>query len=408
MPPLTDRREPARGDAPSRVVPLIGAAFLMATSAVGPGFLTQTTVFTATLGASLGFAILVSVLLDLGAQLNIWRVIAVSERRAQDIANLVFPGLGHLLAVLIAFGGLAFNVGNFAGTGLGANALLGIDPRLGAAISVALVMALFMARTAGRAMDRFVQVLGLVLIVLMVSVAVTSTPPIGEALARSVWPERIGVLEIVTLVGGTVGGYITFAGGHRLLDAGLRGVGALREVQRSALTGIGLATIIRVTLFLAALGVVARTDILAAVNPPAAVFEAAAGEIGRRLFGMVMWAAAITSVVGASYTSASFLRSLIPAVDRNPRLAIIVFAIASALIFLLIGRPVRLLILAGALNGLILPIALAVMLVAAHRRSIVGAYRHPLALTILGAMTALLMAGLGMYTLLRELPRLFG
>lgn len=391
----------------SRLAALLGAAFLMATSAVGPGFLTQTTVFTATLGASLGFAILVSVLLDLAAQLNIWRVIAVSERRAQDIANLVFPGLGHAVTGLIVFGGLMFNIGNFAGTGLGANALLGIDPRVGAGISVAIVIALFIAREAGRAMDRFVQVLGIVLVTLMVYVAITSAPPLREAAVRSVWPQQIGVLEIVTLVGGTVGGYITFAGGHRLLDAGVRGVASLREVQRSALTGIGLATIIRVTLFLAALGVVARVDILAAGNPPAAVFEAAAGGIGRRLFGVVMWAAAITSVVGASYTSVSFLRSIVPAVNRNPRAAIILFAIASALIFLLVGRPVRLLILAGAFNGLILPVALTVMLIAAYRRNIVGDYKHPRPLALFGALTALLMAGLGVYTLLRELPRLF-
>ena len=45
---------------------LLGAAFLMATSAIGPGFLTQTVVFTGQLGASFGFAILVSVLFDLG------------------------------------------------------------------------------------------------------------------------------------------------------------------------------------------------------------------------------------------------------------------------------------------------------------------------------------------------------
>jgi Mn2+/Fe2+ NRAMP family transporter len=391
----------------SRLAALAGAAFLMATSAVGPGFLTQTTVFTATLGASLGFAILVSVLLDLAAQLNIWRVIAVAERRAQDIANLVFPGLGHAVALLIVFGGLVFNVGNFAGTGLGANALLGLDPRVGAAISVLIVVSLFVVREAGRAMDRFVQWLGVVMIALMVYVAITSAPPVGEAVLRTAWPERIGVLEIVTLVGGTVGGYITFAGGHRLLDAGVRGRGALREVQRSALMGIGVATVIRVTLFLAALGVVARADILGAANPPAAVFEAAAGQIGRRLFGVVMWAAALTSVVGASYTSVSFLRSTVPATERHPRMAIILFAVASAAVFLLVGRPVRLLILAGAFNGLILPVALTVMLVAAHHRGIVGDYRHPRWLTAFGALTALLMAGLGLYTLVRELPRLF-
>lgn len=386
---------------------IMGAAFLMATSAVGPGFLTQTTVFTARLGASFGFAILMSVLFDIAAQLNIWRVIAVGERRAQDIANLVLPGLGHVLAALIVFGGLAFNVGNIAGTGLGANALLDIDPRVGAAASAVAAISIFVVREAGRAMDRFTQVLGLVMIALMIYVMITSAPPVGEAALRTVWPTHFGALEIVTLVGGTVGGYITFAGGHRLLDAGVRGASALPQVQRSALTGIGVASFVRVALFLAALGVVARADILGAANPPAAVFEAAAGAAGRRIFGVVMWAAAITSVVGASYTSVSFLRSIVPAVDRNPRVAIIGFILLSTLIFLTIGRPVRMLILAGAVNGMILPLALGVMLVAAHRRSVVGDYRHPRWLTAAGTLTALLMGALGAWTLLRELPRLF-
>jgi len=391
----------------TRRAAVTGAAFLMATSAVGPGFLTQTTVFTARLGASFGFAILMSVLFDLAAQLNIWRVIAVGERRAQDIANLVLPGLGHFLAILIAIGGLAFNVGNIAGTGLGANALLDIDPRTGAAASAVVAIAVFVVREAGRAMDRFTQVLGLVMIALMIYVMITSSPPMGEAALRTVWPTQIGVLEIVTLVGGTVGGYITFAGGHRLLDAGVHGTAALPQVQRSALTGIGVASFVRVALFLAGLGVIAHADILGAANPPAAVFEAAAGAIGRRLFGIVMWAAAITSVVGASYTTVSFLRSTVPVVDRYPRVAIIGFILASTVIFLAVGRPVRLLILAGAFNGMILPIALSVMLVAAHRPAVVGNYRHPRWLTAVGALTALLMAALGGYTLIRELPRLF-
>src|SRR5687767_4694513 len=106
---------------------VLGAAFLMATSAIGPGFLMQTSRFTEQLLASFGFVILISLLLDIGAQVNIWRIITVSKKRAQDIANDVFPGLGIALACLIAFGGLVFNIGNIAGCGLGLNALFGIS-----------------------------------------------------------------------------------------------------------------------------------------------------------------------------------------------------------------------------------------------------------------------------------------
>src|SRR5512139_811621 len=97
---------------------ILGAAFLMATSAVGPGFLTQTTVFTKQLLASFGFVILLSVILDIFAQLNIWRVLTVSGKRGQDAANETVPGSGYVLAAMIVFGGLVFNIGNVAGAGL--------------------------------------------------------------------------------------------------------------------------------------------------------------------------------------------------------------------------------------------------------------------------------------------------
>src|SRR5215217_7371590 len=107
----------------------------MATSAIGPGFLTQTSKFTADLLTSFGFVILISLFLDIGAQLNIWQVVAVSNNRAQDIANKVFPGLGVVLAVLIGFGGLVFNIGNIAGCGLGINALTNLPTASGAIVS---------------------------------------------------------------------------------------------------------------------------------------------------------------------------------------------------------------------------------------------------------------------------------
>lgn len=385
---------------------LLGAAFLMATSAIGPGFLTQTAVFTERLAASFGFVILASIVLDIGAQLNIWRIIAVSEKRAQDVANDVLPGLGYALAGLVALGGLAFNIGNVAGCGLGLNALLGLPVGVGAALSAALAIGLFLVKEAGRAMDRFTQALGVLMIGLTAYVALTSHPPVAQAAVRTLLPTRLELLPIVTLVGGTVGGYITFAGGHRLLDAGIRGRDALPAVTRGAVTGILVTSLMRVLLFLAALGVVTHGVPLDAANPPASVFRQAAGQLGYRVFGIVMWAAAVTSVVGASYTSVSFLRTLGRGIEARQRLAIIGFIVASTVIFLAVGRPVQVLILVGALNGLILPLSLGAMLLAVYRPRIVGEYRNPLWLTVFGGAVALAMAIMGGWTLVTELGRL--
>lgn len=373
---------------------LLGAAFLMATSAIGPGFLTQTAVFSEELLASFGFVILISVLLDLGAQLNIWRILTVREQRAQEVADSVLPGLGYLLSGLVALGGLAFNIGNIGGCGLGLNAFLGMEVNTAAILSGILAVALFWHKDAGRLMDIAVRLLGILLLGLTLYVAVSARPPLGEALLRTVWPTKIDALAIITLVGGTVGGYISFAGAHRLLDAGVKGPAALPEVQRSATTGIVVTAIMRFLLFLAALGVLAGGATLDPKNPPASVFRLATGEAGYHLFGLAMWCAAITSVIGSAYTSVSFLRTWHPALEKNQRWLIAGFILVSTLILIGLGKPVKLLILAGAVNGFILPVALAVMLLAVRKTRLPG-YQHPQWLLAAGWAVVLAMSWLG-------------
>ncbi|OHR64602.1 hypothetical protein HMPREF3291_14560 [Bacillus sp. HMSC76G11] len=386
---------------------LLGAAFLMATSAIGPGFLTQTTHFTQLLAASFGFVILMSILIDIGAQLNIWRIIAVSEKPAQDIANAVLPGLGYFLSVLIVLGGLAFNIGNIGGAGLGTNVIFGVSPQLGALLSGIVAIGIFLVREAGKVMDRFAQIMGFVMIALTIYVMFSAQPPIGEAAVKTVIPDKIDFLAIVTLVGGTVGGYITFAGGHRLLEAGIKGKAALPQVTKSSISAIGIASIMRIFLFLAALGIVSQGLQLDPANPPASVFKHAAGNVGYKMFGVIMWAAAVTSVVGAAYTSVSFIRTFSPAIEKYHKWFIVGFIAVSTAVFVSIGQPVKILILAGSLNGLILPIALGVMLIAAHKVKIVGDYKHPMWMTIFGVFIVIAMAIMGGYSLINGLPQLF-
>jgi Mn2+/Fe2+ NRAMP family transporter len=371
---------------------ILGAAFLMATSAIGPGFLTQTAVFTETLLASFGFVILTSILLDIAAQLNIWRVLTVSELRAQDLSNKLLPGLGYVLAILIVVGGFAFNIGNIAGCGLGLNVLTGIKTEYAAIISCIISLIIFWIRDAGKALDLFVKLLGIMMILLTVYVAYTSHPPVTEAIKRSFAPVIIDKKAIITLVGGTVGGYISFAGAHRLLDAGVKGKENIGKVNRSAVSGIIITGIMRCILFLAALGVVSHGIALDKINPASTVFLAAAGDTGYKFFGIVMWSAAITSVVGASFTSVSFIKTFHPAIEKNYRVLISFFIIISTLVFVSIGKPKELLITAGLVNGFILPVALAIILIASLKTSIMGSFRNPLLLQIAGWIVVALLS----------------
>lgn len=400
--PTATATKPTRAAGAAGRGALLGAMFLMATSAIGPGFITQTTVFTAQLGAAFAFAIVVSILVDIAVQLNVWRVIGVSGLHAQDLANKVLPGSGYFLAVLVVLGGAVFNIGNIGGTALGMNAMFGMDVKLGGAISAAVAVAIFISKRAGVAMDRIVVVLGVVMIAMVLYTAIVSDPPVGDALRQSVLPDEVSFLIITTLIGGTVGGYITYAGAHRLVDSGITGTEHISMITRGSVSGVIVTGIMRGLLFLAVLGVVAGGAVLAADNPPASAFQHALGDVGVRMFGVILWAASITSVIGASYTSVSFMAGFMGRLREQRNLLVVAFISVCAVIFLALGKaPVTLLVLAGALNGLILPVGLAVILWAAARRSgdLLHGYKYPKWLLVIGVAVWALTVYLGWHSL---------
>ena len=376
---------------------ILAAIFLMATSAIGPGFITQTATFTTKMGAAFAFGILASILIDFVVQLNIWRMVALSRKTASQLANEALPGSGYVLAVLVMFGGLIFNVGNIAGSGLGMNALFGLDPKIGGIISAAVAIGIFSSKRAGMAVDRIIIWLGLLMIALTVYVAFTSHPPLGEALRQTIFPDHIDFAVITTIVGGTVGGYITYAGAHRLLDKGTVGVENIDAVTKGALSGIAVTGLMRYVLFLAVLGVVSSGVVIdisgKGANPAAQAFQAAAGQFGLRAFGLVLWAAAITSVIGAAYTSISFVSTFKPNIsERGRNWATVAFIVISLLIYVKLNTaPAALLVFVGGFNGLILPLGLTIfMYIGWARQDLLAGIPYPKWLLVSGTIVCVL------------------
>jgi len=395
---------------------LFGAAFLMATSAIGPGFLTQTSQFTATLGSSFGFAILASIILAAIAQINIWRVLCYSGLRGQDVSNKLLPGLGYFVSFMVILGGLVFNIGNVSGGALGFETLLGIPTKIGVALSGILAIVIFIFKNAKSVVDTVTKILGGLMIVAILVVIFIVKTPIADAVKNTFVPEKeFSSLSpaILTLIGGTVGGYITFSGAHRLIDAGITGKDRLKDINKSSVTGIGVATVVRILLFLAVLGVVTKfgssLDLAKSSNPAADAFKAGAGMLGYRFAGLVLLCAAITSVIGAAYTSVSFLKTFSKKIEKRENLCIIGFIFVSTVIMLVIGTtPKVMLILAGAFNGLILPITLLICLIAAKSKKIMGeGYSHPWVLWILGLVVVAITAYLGVDTFVSKIASLF-
>lgn len=193
-----------------------------------------------------------------------------------------------------------------------------------------------------------------------------------------------------------------------MLDSGATGIENVREITRSSVLGIIVTGVMRVLLFLAILGVVAGGAVLSSENMAAEAFGVAAGAIGMRVFDIVLWAAAITSVIGAAFTSVSFITSS-RTPERTRNLITVAFIAGCAVAYLFLGQaPQQLLISAGAFNGLILPVGFGVLLwVAWRRRDLLHGYAYPRWLLIVGVITWFLTLFLG-YTSLSGLAKLWG
>ena len=381
---------------------LFGAAFLMATSAIGPGFLTQTSTFTAQYGAPLIMVILCAIVMDITAQMNIWSIIGVSGMRAQDIANKLLPGLGVVLAIIVSIGGLAFNVGNVGGVALGCNAMIGLPQKVGAVVAGCLGIIIFLNKNAKTIMDKVATILAAVILITVLTVAVISKPPMGDVAAGLVAFDKFPTMFVVltTLLGGSCGGYIPFSGAHRLVDAGVEGAGNFRK---SVLQGVCTSGVVRILLFLAVLGTCGlaaeNAGIISAAasggNPAAEAFKLAAGNLGYRLFGLCLFSAGVSSVVGAAFTSVSFLKTLHPFIAKNEKWFVVGFIAFSTAMMVIVGNAAQLLIVAGAVNGLILPISLGCMLAASKSKKIVGDYKHPTWLFVMGLVVVVISGYVG-------------
>jgi Mn2+/Fe2+ NRAMP family transporter len=67
-----------------------------------------------------------------------------------------------------------------------------------------------------------------------------------------------------------------------------------------------------------------------------------------------------------------------------------------------LGKPKELLLLAGLVNGLILPFALAIMLIASRRLPILKQYAYPYWIQISGWLVVILMGAMSVFALIEK------
>ena len=292
-----------------------------------------------------------------------------------------------------------FNIANIGGAALGINVIFGINPITGSIISTLIAVFIFIKKEIGSALDHFTRTLGIVMLLMIVYVLFKTQPPVTDTFIEIINPSEIKFLTILTIVGGTSGGYIPFAGVHRIIDANLVGIKHLKAVRLGTLNGITITGTMRYLLFLAFLGVVITGFTLDPENPPASAFKYSMGNIGYKIFGIILWCASITSIAGSAYTSISFIKTYSKKIFNYENYFIIAFILISLFVFVTIGKPVKLLIFAGSINALILPVSLFIIILAVFNKKLIGGYNHPKILTLSGFIITVFIGWMGVKNL---------
>ncbi|MDK6863275.1 NRAMP family divalent metal transporter [Nosocomiicoccus ampullae] len=370
---------------------IFSAVFLMASASIGPLFLMSTADLTIQFYERLAFVIIITGIIELGIQMNIWRILTVAKTPAHLVINKIIPNFGTFMSVVVLLGGIAFNIINISGLGIGISLLFNVDIKLGASIGLMIAILFYLLNRNRITLEMFIGVmLSFIIAIIILAYLFTATDvPYDVTLAKTVLPmiDYDIVTTIAMMVALSIGGYISFAGAHRLIDVEITGEKYKAAVTRSAVYSVIIVTVTRLLLFFTILGLSKSNVILFKDNLLESAFSEVFGGLGSYALGILFICASLTSIVSVAYTTGTFIKSVNDIIKKYIDVVLLMLVLTSWFIFLLKGEEVVLLQITTILNGLILPVILGGILHASRRTDIVGDYRHPLWLSIYGVLS---------------------
>ncbi|MEO0981981.1 MAG: Nramp family divalent metal transporter [Pseudomonadota bacterium] len=388
----------------------LGPGALVAAAFIGPGTVTACTLAGANFGFALiwtlVFATLATITLqDMSARLGAGAGLGLGEALMAQAGPVWSKALiGGLVFAALVVGNAAYQAGNLAGGALGLEALAGGDQRTRVSVIAAIAGAVLLI---GRykALERVLIGLVLVMSATFAIAAVLSRPDLG-ALAAGLVP-RIpegGWLTAVALVGTTIVPYNLFL---HAAAARERWAGDVASAQADTRLSIGLGGLVSILILTTAAGALfgAGADVSSAADM-ARGLEPTLGSAADYVIGVGLFAAGLTSAITAPMATAYVVAELVGVRDQPRRrrlfrivsLAVLVIGAAVALSGV---RPVALILIAQAANGILLPIVAVFLLIVMNRRSLLGDHANGAAANIAGWTVVALAFALGARGVLR-------
>lgn len=313
-------------------------------------------------------------------------------------------GQGHIIpigmAVAIISGGIAYQAGNILGSVSGAILLVGGDESMNWQLIFTVVIAVLAAGVLLLAnIQRISRILGMVVATMgfaFIVVALSSEVSWGNALASSVvptLPEGAGIL-VIGLIGTTIVPYNLFLG------SGMSQNQDIREMR----WGLGIAIILGGLISMAILLVGSTMEAPFSFAGMAEAMQGGLGNWAAVLFGIGLFAAGFTSSVTAPLAAAVTAQSIFAKEGNDwseksrSYMGVWAVVLLSGMAFGVLGvKPIPIIILAQALNGLLLPFVAAFLLLVVNDKKLMPAeFRNSTGLNLVSLLVVAVSIVLGL------------
>ncbi|MDT3995771.1 Nramp family divalent metal transporter [Mammaliicoccus fleurettii] len=387
---------------------IFGPGMIITASFVGPGTVTTMTQGGAGFGYSLLWAVIFSIIATIALQEMVARLALVTNEGLGEAIRDIFNH--HLLKIItvwfsmvaVAVGCAAYISGDLLGTSLGAAYLLDIPEHLIAPV-IGIIILLIGLKGSYDLIEKVMTVLVLIMGVIFITTVIVIQPDFGAVLKGAFVPSipNGSLLTVIALIGTTVVPYNFFIHATSIHER-FNGVKDLKIVRTDTILAIGLGGLISAAILITAGTLIEGREVKSLVElseplkPILGDFAPLFMSIGLFSAGL---SSAIASPMGAAATISSCLRWKGGVKSKKYRLVFAIVIFIGIIISSLGFEPLEVLLIAQALNGIILPLIAVLIFIILNKKNMMGKFANGIVLNIIGIFVVLVVSFLGIYSL---------
>lgn len=399
-----------------QILKALGPGMIITASFIGPGTVTTMTQSGAGFGYSLLWAVVFSVIATIVVQEMIIRLSLVTrEGLGEAIQSLLQHKVGKFILVwfiliVVTLGCAAYISGDLIGTSLGAAYLLHLPKHVVAPI-IGIIILLIGVLGNYDFLEKVMIVLMVIMGLIFITTMILVQPDVGAIFKGALVPTvpNGSMLTVIALIGTTVVPYNFFIHSTAVHER-FHSIKALRFARWDTVLSITIGGIISAAILISAATLI-RDEEVSSVIQLARPLEPILGQAAPYAMSIGLFAAGLSSALASPTGAAATISSLLgwkggmssKKYKTVFACIIIVGIISSALGF----EPLQVVLVAQALNGMILPIVAIVIFIIVNRRGLLGDYVNNWKWNVIGGLVVAVITFLGGYSLVDAVAQLF-